>query len=136
MDLLVIQISSYLIWFPLQIAAMSAVLRCGIRKYPLICLYLVVAFLGAVAQMPAAMASAYSAYSHEKIQTDSYRVLHYWIDGAIYVTILAVVISLVYRASSRLGSRHVLRFALIAGGLLFIGTSFAIHYDPKVALFA
>jgi len=130
MDLLIIQIGSYLLWFPLQILAMAAVVRCGIRRYPLIILYLVATFLAAVAQMPAAWTSV---VSHQRVQTEWYRRLHYSIDGVIYVLVLVLVISLVYRASARLGSRHLLRFGLILAGLLFIGISFAIHYDSKVA---
>ena len=49
-------------------------------------------------------------------------------------SVIAVVISLIYRATARLLPRRTIRLALIAGGFLFITISFLIHFDTAEPL--
>jgi hypothetical protein len=122
------QIFAYLAWFPLEVLVISAVFRAGVRKYPLIFAYSVVSFLIAVAQMPVAF-----AYFRTN-QKEWYQLLHYTGQGVTYSLILAVVISLIYRASSRLDKKRLVRLLSIAGGLLFAGVSFVVHYNGNTFL--
>jgi hypothetical protein len=127
---LAIQLGSYLLWFPLEILTISAIIRTGIRRYPLVFSYMVVTLLIAIAEIPV----AYEYYhSHRRVQYSWYLLLHSIGDGLTYTLILAVVISLIYRASEHLPQRRVFRRALVLVGLLVVVTSFFIHYDKHAA---
>jgi hypothetical protein len=127
---LVIQIISYLLWFPLKILGISALMRVGVRRYPLILTYMIVTLLFAVVQAP--LSISYMR-SHRK-QGEWFQMLHSVGEGFTYTLILAVVISLIYRATAQSRPRRLIRFSLIAGGLLFMSISFLIHYDSHVIL--
>lgn len=127
---LIIQVCDYLVWFPLAILVISAVLKRGVRHYPLIFAYLVVTLLITVAQMPTAL--AYHRAGH--IQGDWFRVLYAISEGTTYVLMFGVVISLVYRATAVLSARHLLRMVLFVGGPLFAGISFLVHYDSHLMI--
>lgn len=130
---LAFQFCSYLLWFPLEILALSAVLRAGVRRYPLIFTYLVATFLAAVAQMPVLWAYYHSG---RRASGRGYARL-YWTEEAITdALILAVVVTLIYRASSSLTIRRLLRRALAFGSVLYIGISFLVHYQntPSIGL--
>src|SRR4051812_17282851 len=99
---LAIQLGSCVLWFPLSILAISSILRVGVRRYPLIFCYLVVSFLSAAVQMPTAF--AYHVTDHKF--GDWFQVLNSVGHGATYTLILAVVISLIYRATVDLPSRR------------------------------
>jgi hypothetical protein len=130
MDLIIL-FGSYLLWFPLQILTIAAILRVGVRRYPLIFSYLVIGFLIAVTQMPAALAYYFSG---RRQQSEFFRFIHSIADGIIYVLILAIVISFIYRASAPLAARSLLRVALLAGSLIFMAVSFWSHYDSRVLI--
>lgn len=125
-----IQISSYLVGLPLEILAISAILRTGFRRYPLVFGYVLAVFLTTVVEMPTAL--AYHSGKTDRAVTET-MVANYWRDeGILQVTIFATVISLIYSASSRLASKRIVRVSLIAGAFLFVCTSFLIRYDANV----
>jgi hypothetical protein len=128
---LVIQLFSYVLWFPLKILGIAAVLRVGVRRYPLIFAYMVATFLFAAAELPASL--FYHGAGHHT-NKDLYLVIHWYEEGLTYILILAVVISFIYRATARLLPRRIIRMVLAAGGLLFIVVSFLIHYDRSLPL--
>jgi hypothetical protein len=127
MGSLALQICSCLIWFPLEVLTINAIRRCGVRNYPLILAYMVVTFLLALVEVPVAIAYHLS----NRAEGEWLQLLHSVGEFVTYVLILAVVVSFIYRTTSRLGPRRLVRFALIAGCLSFIGISFLIHYDRK-----
>src|SRR6478752_7561322 len=112
----ILQLLSYVLWFPLKILGIAALLRVGVRRYPLIFIYSVATFLFAAAELPLTLTYLGSGHGG----ADRYRYFHWIEEGLTYVLILAVVISLMYRATSRLMPRHIIRLALVAGGFLFI----------------
>jgi len=126
-DLFLLQVLSYAVWFPLKILGIAALLRVGVRRYPLIFTYSVATFLFAAAELPLVL--KYRAPGQGG--TETYQHVHSIDEGITYTLILAVVISLIYRATSRLAPRRTIRLALVAGGFLFIAVSFLIHYDSS-----
>jgi hypothetical protein len=122
-----LQIIHYLVWFPLIILVISALLRAGIRRYLLIFLWMVAVLLTAVVQMPASL--AYHRYNQ---QGDWLQSLHAISEGIYYPLTLAAVVNLIYRASATVSTRHLIRIALGIGAPLFIGISFALHYDHRL----
>lgn len=128
---LIIQIVSYALWFPLKVLGIQAMLNAGVRRYPLVFLYSVVTLLIAVVQAPIALAF------HRSTQgLGWFDKVHYSSQGVIYIFILAIVLSFIYRATGNVGPRRLLRTALFAGGFAFIVISGWIHYDGRVWLAA
>jgi hypothetical protein len=123
--LFALQVFSYIVWFPLKVLGIAALLRVGVRRYPLIFTYSVATFLFAAAEIPLSLASP----SAGSANLGAYQRIHWVGEGITYILILAVVISLIYRATARVGPRRTIRLALVAGGFLFIAISFLIHYD-------
>ena len=125
----VIQLLSYVLWFPLKVLGIGALLRVGVGRYPLIFTYSVATFLFAAAELPLSLSYVGATRGGEDPR---YEYLHWIGEGVTYVLILAVVISLIYRATSKLLPRRIIRLALVAGGFLFIAVSFLLHYDSKL----
>ena len=121
-----VQYVSWLLWFPLILLVIAALLRGGYRRYPFIFAYAVASFLTAVPETAALLGrSSGIRLAH------SYAV-YYWIgDGIRQVLLFAVVISLLYQATRQVRGRALVRTSLIAGALLFLLISFLIHYDPR-----
>jgi hypothetical protein len=124
---LALQICSCLVWFPLEILTINAILRCGLRRYPLILTYMVVTFLIALVEVPIAI----SFHLRNQAEGEWFQLLHSVGECLTHVLILAVVVSFIYQVTSRLGPRRLVRFALVTGWLLFIAISLLIHYDRK-----
>lgn len=133
---LTIQLCSYLVGLPLELLTIAAMLRGGFKRYPFVFAYIVTFFLTTVLEMPSSV-SYY--YLREILPITSPRVDQaaedyawwYWRDEAVLqVLVFAVVISLIYYATSRLAPRRIVRLGLIAGAVLFAGISFLVHYHP------
>jgi hypothetical protein len=123
-----LQVCSYLVWLPLEILALIAILRGGVRRHPFVFAYLITSFLTAVMEMPI------SIISHPTPTQKVHFGTLYWFDeGVREVFIFAVVINLIYRTTANLESRRVARLLLVAGSVLFVAISFLVHYDSKVA---
>lgn len=123
-----IQVGALLVWLPLNLLIIAALLRGEYRRFPFIFAYTVVEFLATAAEIPAYW--AVHTHGHE---AEGLQVFVYWMDETIaQVLIFAVVISLIHNATAGLDSRRVLRMMLVAGAFLFTGISFLIHYTPRV----
>ncbi len=127
---LAIQLGSWILWFPLSILTITAILKVGVQRYPLIFCYVVVSFLSAAVQTPL----AFTYHRSDRSGGDWFQVVHSGGEGATYILLLAVVISLVYRATTQVQSRNITRMALIAGTILIIAVSFFIHYNKRVPI--
>jgi len=128
------QVAALLVWLPLNLLIISALLRGDYRRYPLILAYTVVEFLAAAAELPA----YWAVYRHTAQSEDLQRFV-YWMDEAIaQVLIYAVVIALLYRASQKLASRRVIRLCLTVGAVAFAGGSFFFHmmrwHDHRIGM--
>lgn len=124
-----LQIVSYAVWFPLMFVTINAVRRRGVRHYPLVFTYLAVTMLIALIQAPTAL-----AFHRTWRQGAWLQVVQAVGEGAAYALLLVLVISLIYQATARSGTRRLVRTALIAGALLVMFVSFAVHYDSSVKL--
>ncbi len=124
---LALQVCHYLVWFPLAILVIAAILHTGVNRYPLIFTYMTVSVLLAVAEMPSAL-SVHSSH-HTEAQTDLHFRLYAWGQGITHLLIFAVVVSFVLRATQELPIRHLIRTALAVFGPLFIVVTFFIHYN-------
>lgn len=126
---LAIQVGALLLWLPLNLLIIAGLLRGEYRRFPILLAYTVAEFLAVAAEIPA----YWAVYTHGS-QAYALRVFVYWMDEAIaQVLIYAVVMSLIYRASTKFKNRRLLRAALISGALVFAGVSFAAHYSPTTA---
>jgi hypothetical protein len=120
-----LQVVSYAFWFPLMFLTINAVLRAGVRRYPLVFTYLVVTLLIGVSQAPAAL-----AYHRSLGQGGEWlQVVQAAGEGVAYALLFTVVVSMIYQATSQSGARRLVRATLIAGSFLLISISFLIHYD-------
>jgi hypothetical protein len=126
--MVILQVCSYLVWLPLEILALIAILRGGVSRHPFVFAYLITSFLTAVLEMPISFAYLQKSGS----QKLGFEVL-YWVDeGVREVLIFAVVINLIYRTTANLESRRIARLLLLAGSVLFVAISFLVHYDSTV----
>jgi hypothetical protein len=123
-----LQVGSYALWFPLMVLTIHAILRAGVRRYPLIFTYLVTTLLIGVMSVPAAL-----AYHRFRRQGNWLVFVQTVGEVVAYALLLMVVFSLIYQAT-RFGARRLTRAVLTAGPLVVIATSFLIHYDGKLLL--
>ena len=128
-----LQVCSYLLWFPLLCLTINAVLRSGVRRYPLVFAYLVITLLITATQAPAALAYQRSRPG-SRGQGEWLQWVHAVGETAAYAVLLMVVFSLIYQATARFGGRGVMRTVLTAGPLLVIAISFLINHDSKSML--
>ena len=122
-----LQYVSWLLWFPLMLLVIAALLRGGYRRYPLIFAYAVAAFLTAVVEVAALLGrSAGVKLAHSYAS-------YYWVDDGIRQGLLfAVVISFLYIATRAVRQRALVRTSLIIGAILFAAISFLVHYDSQL----
>jgi hypothetical protein len=126
-----IQLGSWLLWFPLEVLAISALLRVGVRRYPLIFAYMVVTFLVAAVQAPV----SFNFLRGNKGRVgDWYQTLNSVGNSITYVLILCVVLTFVFRATSRARTRRLVRTLVTAGAILLMLISFLIHYQATALL--
>jgi hypothetical protein len=121
-----LQVAGWAFGLPLEVLIIVALLRGGYRRFPFIFAYIVCDFVTTVLEMPAGL-----GYARGGAQSvDQYAGL-YWIDEVILqVLIYAVVMSLIYAATSQLRSRRTVRASVIAGAILIAAASLAMHYRP------
>jgi len=122
-----LQVCSYLVWLPLEILALIAILRGGVRRHPFVFAYLITSFLTAVMEMPI----SFDYLQHNRPQRSAFLSLYWADEGIREVLIFAVVINLIYRTTANLESRRIARLLLVAGSILFVAISFLVHYDSK-----
>ncbi len=124
-----LQVCHYLIWFPLAVLVISAILRCGVRRYPLVFTYMTVTVLIAVAEVPSTFAVAGSHPTHA--QVEMHLMMYAMAQGVMHLLIFAVVASFVLRATEDSSIRHLIRAALAIGAPLFVAISFLVHYNKS-----
>ena len=88
---------------------------------------MVVTFLLALVEVPIAI----SYHLRNQTEGEWFQLLHSVGECVTHVFILAIVVSLIYQATSRLGPRRLVRLAVVGGWLSFIAISLLIHYDKK-----
>src|SRR5688572_2246505 len=118
-----IQVCFYVVGIPLELLAISAMLRGGYRRYPFVFAYVVALFLTTIVEMPTSLAY----YSGDKTVIHTLVNNYYRDEGILQVTVFALVISLIYSATPKLASRRIVRFGLVAGASIFAMTSFVLH---------
>jgi hypothetical protein len=123
-----INFTGVLLWYPLQALVITRLLRGEWRRFPLIFAFVISEFLVAVAEFPTVWASVF----HRTQDALNWRAWFYQ-RGEVLLEFLIflVVLSLIYRATSDLQSRDLMRAACVAGAILFVGISFLIHYNPR-----
>lgn len=124
-----VQYISWLLWFPLELLVITALLRGAFRRYPAIFVYTVAVFLTSVVETAAYIGS------FSGTQLAFTRAQYYWLDEGIRQALLfIVVISLLYRATSGLRARAVVRTSLVVGAILIAAISFLVHYDSQLIM--
>jgi len=124
-----LQYAAWAVNLTLEILVVQALLRGAYKKYPFIFAYTTALILTTAVEV-----AAYGAFSGAQRLARS-RAFYYWVnEGVLDALIFCVVIALIYRATSSLSSRRIVRFSLIAGAALFAGTSFLIHYNSGAVL--
>ncbi|MGO9262922.1 MAG: hypothetical protein ACLQU1_42580 [Bryobacteraceae bacterium] len=125
----IITIAAYVVGLPLELLVIAALVRSGYRQFPAAFAYVIALFLSTVVEMPLALAYNHTHDPH----IGSRWAFWYWLDEIILqFLVLAVVMSLVWLATSAARSRRPLRAGLFLGILLFAGVSFLLHFDPKI----
>src|SRR6266702_3032926 len=114
---LAIQLCSYLVGLPLELLTIAAMLRGGYKRYPLVFAYVITYFLTTVLEMPASV--AYYRNPKNAEAADAYTWWYYRDEAVLQILIFAVVISLLYQATSNLKSRRIVRLGLLSGAVLF-----------------
>src|SRR3954466_14898339 len=115
--MLILQVCSYLVWLPLEILVLIAILRGGISRHPFVFAYLITSFLTAVLEMPI-------SFAYLQNPGNGFDILYWCDEGIREVLIFAVVINLIYRTTANLESRRIARLLLVAGSVLFVAISF------------
>jgi hypothetical protein len=122
---LAIQIVALLVWLPLNLLIIAALLRAEYRHFQFIFAYVIVELLLTAAELP-----AYWAALSNSRQAVDLQVFVYWLDEVIaQVLIFVVVLDLIYRATAKLATRRMVRTGLILGAVLFAAISFALHFQ-------
>ena len=122
------QYACWLIGLSLELLVIASLLRGGYRRFPLLLVYSVALFLTTVIEI-----SVNQAYFSGTALAHS-PATFYWVDEGIRQGLLfAVVLSWAYLATGNLQSRYLVRFALIAGGIVVAGSSFLIHHQDQLA---
>jgi hypothetical protein len=124
-----INLAGGLLYFPLQVLVITRLLRGDWRRFPVIFAFLITDFLVAVAEFP----TVWTTFFYRTAETLSWRAAFYE-RGEILLEFLnfLVVLDLIYRATAHLQSRKLMRAGCVAGAILFVGISFAIHYNPDL----
>jgi hypothetical protein len=126
----VLTICGYVVGLPLELLVIAAMLHGGYRRFPAVFAYVIAEFLATVVEMPLATAYYRTHDRHIGVQY----VFWYWADEIILqFLVFAVVLSLIWMATSAARTRRALRVALIAGTFLFVGISFLANFDSQSA---
>lgn len=125
----ILSITGYLVGLPLEVLVIAVLLHGGFRQFPAIFAYVIAEFLSTVVEMPLALAY----YRTHNLNIGSRYLFWYWLDEIVLqCLVFAVVMSLVWLATSQARSRRPLRAGLFLGSLLFAGISFFVHFDPHI----
>jgi hypothetical protein len=124
----VFTICGYVVGLPLELLVIAAMLHGGYRRFPAVFAYVLAEFLTTCIEIPLATSSF---YTHERHITARY-VFWYWTDEIILqFLVFAVVMSLIWQATSVARSHRALRTILLVAVVLFVGITFGIHFSLK-----
>lgn len=121
-----IQVGFYAVGIPLELLAIAAVLRGGLRRYPFVFAYVVAVFLTTVTEMQISI----EFHRGNMSVGDRLSDIYYRNEGILQVIIFATVLSLIYVASEKLRSKQMLRLALVGGALVVVTIALYVHYQP------
>jgi len=125
-----LSISGYIVGLPLELLVIAALLRGGLRDYPWAFAYVIAEFLGTMIEMPLAL--AYYHTQKTDVRLGMRFAIWYWRDETVQqFLVVAVVISLIWQATSGARTRRTLRTVLLVGVVVFAAISLAVHYDPN-----
>jgi len=126
-----LQYLSWLVGFPLNLLVIASLLRGAWRRFPFVLAYSLGLFFTTVVEL-----AAHAGYL-SGVRLSHSAAYYYWVDEGIRQGLLfTVVISLLYLATRGVPAAALLRAALIAGAILFAGTSFLIHHYHQTRLTA
>jgi hypothetical protein len=125
---LAFQIGAYLVGLSLELAIMVVLLRGQWKRYPFVFIYLIGDFLTSVLEIEPSLGYGTGTAAERHTFANLY-----WVDERIIqVLLFLVVISLVYRATSRLQPRRTLLLLVVGGTLLFAGITLLLHFDSSL----
>jgi hypothetical protein len=128
----IIQVCGWLVGLPLEFLVISALARGPYRRFPLVFAYAAALFVTTLVEIPPFVEAFVTRSS--AIWRHAAKV--YWVDELILqVLVFALVISLVNQAISTSRWRRVARAGMMAGALLYAGTSMLVHYQRPPATF-
>jgi hypothetical protein len=128
-----IQVCGWLVGVPLEFLLVAALLRGEYRRFPFVFAYASANLVTTLVEIPADVDHMLHPQDPEIYKHFAHI---YWVNEVIlWAFILAVVISLIDQAASRMRSRHLVRAGLVVGALLFAGISFALHYRTSMKFF-
>jgi hypothetical protein len=130
---LALQVCGWLAGIPLEFLLVAALLRGEYRRFPFVFIYASALLVTTLVGIPASV--NYSLDPTDR-QISQHFAKIYWItEGILQALILALVISLIDQAVTRVRSRRMVRAGLITGAALFAGISFAVHYRSSLPYF-
>lgn len=118
-----VQLCLWVIGLPLQLLVIAALVRGAYRQFLLLFVYVIAAFLMAVAEMPLVLAR----FSGQNDAKSAFDTLYWWDDAILQTLLYAVVISLIYKATARIQPRALVRVILTVSALVFAVASILIH---------
>src|SRR4051812_48518628 len=107
-----------------MVLVLTAVLRAGVRRYPVIIAYLTISFLVNAAQVP----FAYTYSRGNRTVGDWYQTVKAVADGVTYLLLFCVVVTFLYKLSGPLPGRRLIRTVTTAAGFVLVVGSFLAHY--------
>ncbi len=122
-----VQVCGWALGLPLELLVVAVLLRGGYRRFPVLFGYTIASFLTTLIEI--SLEFVYYRTGDPQVLVRAARA--YWInEWILQFLVFAVVISLIYQATTAARSRRVVRAALILGAILFAGISLAIHFRP------
>jgi len=109
---------------------LTAVLRAGVTRYPVIFAYLTISFLVNAVQVP----MAYNYHQGNRMVIDWLQKVKAVGDGVTYLLLFSVVVTFLFRLSAPLPARRLIRMVTTAAGVILLLGSFLAHYRGAPAL--
>jgi len=120
---------AYIAGIVLDILVIRALLRGDYKRFPFLFIYVLVDFLTSVVEIRPVMTLLGSATSEAQ---DFWDTVYWWNERFIQIVIFVIVISLVYRSTSRLGPRPALLASVVLAIAIFAAVTFAVHFRPDI----
>ncbi len=116
---------------PLQLLVIGTMLHGGYRRFPVVFIYVLAQFLTTCLETPLAL----SYYHTNDRHTGSRFARVYFTDEIVLqFLVFALVMTLIWQATSAARTKRALRASLIGGVILFAGISMLVHFDANVPM--